>query len=235
MARLVWDGTGDKLYETGVDRVVLYLQGTGGAYSKGVAWNGVTSFSENPTGAESNSEYADNIKYLNLISAEDMESSIEAYTYPPEWAECDGSVEVAPGVYIGQQNRKAFGLAVRTLIGNDVDGQDHGYKLHLLYGAQASTSERTYETMNDSPEAITFSWDITTTPVNVSGHKPTASLIIDTTKADATKVAALEAILYGDESNEPRLPLPDEVIELMKSTDPGSRMEMPPSMRRERR
>lgn len=233
MSRLVWDATGEKLYETGVDRVVLYTQGTGGTYAKGVAWNGVTSFSENPTGAESNSEYADNVKYLNLISAEDMEASIEAYTYPPAWGECDGSAEVAPGVYIGQQNRKSFGLAVRTLIGNDTEGQDHGYKIHLLYGGQASPSERTYETMNDSPEAITFSWDITTTPVNVKGYKPTAILTIDTTKADTSKVEALENILYGDESSEARLPLPDEVIQILAANSEPDVERM--TMRRERR
>lgn len=227
MSKLKWDETGKRLYETGVDHAVLYPIDAHGLYSKGVAWNGITAITESPSGAEANPLYADNIKYLNLIAAEDFGATIEAYTYPDEWAACDGSAEVAPGVMIGQQSRKTFGLCHRTKIGNDVDGQDHGYKLHLIYGALAAPSERGYQTVNDSPEAITFSWTITTTPVDVPGFKPTAILTIDSTKTDAAKMAALEAILYGTDGHgevgdddyvaatDARLPLPAEVIELL--------------------
>lgn len=215
--RLKWDETGEKLYETGVDHVVLFVMGSKGVYNKGVAWNGVTSYSENPTGAEANKDYADNQPYLNLLSAEEMENAIEAFMYPPEFAPCDGSKEVAPGVYIGQQDRAMFGLCVRTLIGNDTDGQSHGYKLHFLYGANASPSEKAYETINDSPEAINFSWDLTTTPVPVTGHKPTATLTIESPGADPDKLKALEDIVYGTDDSESRLPLPDEIIQLMAS------------------
>lgn len=218
MAKLVWDKTGERYYETGVKQGVLYVQGTGGTYSSGVAWNGLTAVTESPSGAEATALYADDIKYLNLYSAEEFGATIEAYTYPDEFAQCDGSAEIVDGVTIGQQARKAFGLSYRTAFGNDVDGNEHGYKLHIIYGAMAAPSEKAYATINDSPEAITFSWEVTTTPVNVEGHKPTATLVIDSTKADSTKLAALEAILYGSESEEPRLPLPDEVAEVMGTT-----------------
>jgi len=215
MSKLTWDNTGERFYETGVKQGVLYPQGEGGAYPKGFAWNGLTAVTESPSGAEANPLYADDIKYLNLMSAEDFGATVEAYTYPDEFAECDGSADIAPGISIGQQKRKAFGMSYRTAIGNDVDGSDHGYKIHLIYGAMAAPSERAYATMNDSPEAITFSWELTTTPVNVTGFKPTAHLEINSTKVDAEKLAALEAILYGTESEEARLPLPDEIVELV--------------------
>ena len=217
MARLVWDQTGQKTYETGVKQGVLYPQGEDGAYPKGYAWNGLTGVTESPSGAESNPLYADDIKYLNLISAEEFGATIEAYTYPDEFAECDGSAEIAPGVTIGQQARKTFGMAYKTTFGNDVDGNEHGYKLHLIYGALATPSEKAYATINDSPEAITFSWEVTTTPVAVEGFKPTASLTIDSTKVDKDKLTALEDILYGKDSVEARLPLPNEVATLMKT------------------
>lgn len=220
MAKLVWDKTGERFYETGVDQGVLYLLGEGGTYDTGVAWNGLVSVSESPSGAESNPQYADNIKYLNLISAEEFSATVEAFTYPAEFGECDGSAEPTPGVSIGQQNRKMFGMCYRTKIGNDTDGQDHGYKLHLIYGAQAAPSEKSYQTVNDSPEPITFSWEITTTPVNVAGYKPTASLVIDSTKVDKLKLAELEKKLYGDDSSgTASLPLPDEVIALLKAEE----------------
>lgn len=217
MAKLVWDKTGDRLYETGVKNGVLYIP-TAGVYSKGVAWNGLTAVTESPSGAEATALYADDTKYLSLMSAEEFGATIEAYTYPDEFAACDGSAELADGVMIGQQKRSTFGLCYKTTIGNDTEGNDHGYKLHIVYGAQAKPSERAYASINDSPEAITFSWEITTTPVNVTGAKPTASLVIDSTKADPSKLAALEDILYGkdgDSATEPRLPLPDEIKSLM--------------------
>lgn len=217
MAKLVWDKTGDRLYETGVKNGVLYIP-TAGVYSKGVAWNGLTAVTESPSGAEATALYADDTKYLSLMSAEEFGATIEAYTYPDEFAACDGSAELADGVMIGQQKRSTFGLCYKTTIGNDTEGNDHGYKLHIIYGAQAKPSERAYASINDSPEAITFSWEITTTPVNVTGAKPTASLVIDSTKADPSKLAALEDILYGKDGepgNEPRLPLPDEIKTLM--------------------
>lgn len=217
MAKLVWDKTGDRLYETGVKNGVLYIP-TSGVYSKGVAWNGLTAVTESPSGAEATALYADDTKYLSLMSTEEFGATIEAYTYPDEFAACDGSAELADGVMIGQQKRSTFGLCYKTTIGNDTEGNDHGYKLHIIYGALAKPSERAYATINDSPEAITFSWEITTTPVNVTGAKPTASLVIDSTKADPSKLAALEDILYGKDgepSNEPRLPLPDEIKSLM--------------------
>ena len=218
MAKLVWDQTGDRLYETGVSKGVLYPIQSDGAYSKGVAWNGLSSVTESPSGAEANPIYADDMKYLNLLSAEEFSATIEAYTYPDEFAECDGSADIATGVSIGQQKRKVFGLCYRTVLGNDVDSNDHGYKLHLIYGCMAAPSEKAYTSVNDSPEAITFSWEVSTTPVNVTGFKPTASITIDSTKAKKEKLTALEAILYGDESKEARLPLPDEIATLMSES-----------------
>lgn len=220
MSKLVWDKTGERFYETGVKNAVLYVMGSGNNYGAGVAWNGITSVSESPSGAEANPFYADDIKYLNLISAEEFGASIGAYTYPDEFAQCDGSAEIAPGVSAGQQPRKMFGLCYRTVIGNDVDGNEHGYKLHIIYNAMAAPSEREYATVNDSPEPIEFSWELTTTPVSVKGIKPTASLTIDSTKVDAEKLAALEDILYGKDGEgstgtEPRLPLPDEIATIM--------------------
>ena len=217
MAKIVWDKTGEHFYETGVKNGVLYVQ-EGSAYPKGVAWNGLTAVTESPSGAEATPLYADDIKYLNLISTEEFGATIEAYTYPDEFAACDGSATLVDGVMIGQQARKTFGLCYRTTIGNDTNGNDYGYKLHIIYGALAAPSEKAYATINDSPEAITFSWEVTTTPVNVTGAKPTASITIDSTKADPTKLAALEDILYGKDGepgNEPRLPLPDEIKTLM--------------------
>lgn len=217
MAKLVWDKTGERLYETGVSHGVLYVQDSTGAYPTGVAWNGLTAVTESPSGAEATPLYADDIKYLELRSAEEFGATIEAYTYPTEFEACDGSAELAEGVTIGQQDRKTFGLCYRTIVGNDVKKNDLGYKLHLIYGATASPSEKGYQTVNDSPEAITFSWEVTTTPINVDGFKPTSSLTIDSTKVDETKLAALEAKLYGAESTEATLPTPDEVAAIFKA------------------
>lgn len=214
MAKLVWDKTGERLYETGVKQGVLYVQ-EAGAYPKGVAWNGLTAVTESPSGAEATPLYADDIKYLNLMSAEEFGATIEAYTYPDEFKVCNGEAELAAGVSIGQQARKTFGMCYRTAIGNDVDGSDFGYKLHLIYGALAAPSEKAYATINDSPEAITFSWEVTTTPVNVTGFKPTSYVVIDSTKVDAEKLAALEAKLYGGDDAEAMLPLPDEIATMM--------------------
>lgn len=215
MSILVWDQTGERLYETGVKKGVLYPQGAGGTYPKGVAWNGLTAVTESPSGAEATALYADDIKYLNLLSNEEFGATIEAYTYPDEFAACDGSAELAGGVMIGQQKRSPFGLSYVTTLGNDTEGNDHGYKLHIIYGAMAAPSEKAYATINDSPEAITFSWEVTTTPVAVNGFKPTASITIDSTKADAAKLKELEDILYGSADEEARLPLPDEIATLM--------------------
>lgn len=215
MPKLTWDNTGERIFETGIKQGVLYPIQSDGKYTKGVAWNGLTAVTESPSGAEATPLYADDIKYLNLLSNEEFGATIEAYTYPDEFAECDGSAELATGVMIGQQKRKVFGLCYRTAIGNDVDGNDHGYKLHLIYGCLAAPSEKAYSTINDSPEAITFSWEVTTTPVNVEGFKPTSQITIDSTKADPTKLAALEAILYGSAETEAKLPLPDEVATTM--------------------
>ena len=217
MSKIVWDQTGERLYETGVKRGVLYVQDSGGTYPKGVAWNGLTAVTESPSGAEATPLYADDIKYLNLISTEELGGTIEAYTYPDEFAECDGSASIATGVYIGQQSRKTFGMCYTTTGGNDVDNNAHGYKLHLIYDALASPSEKAYSPINDSPEAITFSWEFSTTPVNVTGFKPTANIVIDSTKATPEKLAALEKILYGDTDVEPRLPLPNEVAQVMSA------------------
>lgn len=215
MATLTWDQVGERLYETGVDRGVLYLPDEVGAYVEGHAWNGLTTVTESPSGAESNPQYADNIKYLNLVSAEEFGATIEAFTYPDEFGQCDGTASPEPGIYLGQQGRRSFGLAYRTRLGNDLDGTDHGYKLHLVYGALAAPSEKAYATINDSPEAITFSWEVTTTPVSVEGFKPTALLTIDSTQVDPDALASLEAILYGTVGDDPRLPLPGEVITLV--------------------
>jgi len=220
MSKLVWDKTGERFYETGVNKGVLYPQ-EAGAYPKGVAWNGLTAVTESPSGAEATPLYADNIKYLNLMSAEEFGATIEAYTYPAEFAACNGEAELATGVSIGQQTRKVFGMSYQTKIGNDTDSTDHGYKIHLIYGALAAPSEKAYATINDSPEAITFSWEVTTTPVEVEGFKPTATLVIDSTKVDAEKLAALEAVLYGSESEEAKLPLPDEVLALVGTSAEG--------------
>lgn len=215
MAKLIWDNTGERLYETGVRQGVLYPKAADGSYPLGVAWNGLTAITESPSGAEPTPLYADDIKYLNLMSNEEFGATIEAYTFPDEFAICDGSAELVAGVTIGQQARKEFGLCYRTTVGNDVEGNDHGYKLHIIYGALASPSEKAYATINDSPEAITFSWEVTTTPVNVKNHKPTATITIDSTKADKELLTALEDVLYGTETLEPRLPLPDEIATLM--------------------
>jgi len=214
MAPLTWDQVGERLYETGVDRGVLYLPDAAGVYNQGYAWNGLTTVTESPTGAEPSPQYADNIKYLNMISAEEFGGTIEAFTYPEEFAECDGTAVPVPGVALGQQGRKTFGLSYRTRLGNDLEGADFGYKLHLLYGAQASPSEKAYATINDSPEAITFSWEITTTPVPVTDFKPTALIVIDSSVVDPTDLAALEALLYGVDLVEAALPTPDAVIAL---------------------
>lgn len=214
MAPLTWDQIGDKLYETGVDRGVLYIPNESGVYNAGYAWNGLTTITESPGGAEATPQYADNIKYLNIISAETFGGTIEAYTYPDEFGQCDGTAQPEPGVSVGQQGRKQFGLSYRTRVGNDVDGSDFGYKLHLIYGAQAAPSEKAYATINDSPEAISFSWEITTTPVPVTDLKPTSLITIDSTVVDADALADLEALLYGEGVTPAALPTPDAVIAL---------------------
>lgn len=225
--KLVWDKTGEHFYETGVKNGVLYPMSESGTYPKGVAWNGLTAITESPSGAEATALYADDIKYLNLMSNEEFGATVEAYTYPDEFAECDGSASLTEGVYIGQQARKTFGLCYRTTLGNDSKGNDYGYKLHIIYGAMASPSEKAYSTINDSPDAITFSWELSTTPVAVANFKPTASLTIDSTKVDPQKLATLEEILYGKDGTgedhstgavDPRLPLPDEIANIMKGS-----------------
>ena len=217
MSRLTWDNTGERLFETGVKNGVLYPIQTDGKYTKGVAWNGLISVTESPSGAEATALYADDIKYVNLLSNEEFGATIEAYTYPDEFAECDGSGTLAEGVLLGQQKRKVFGLCYRTTIGNDVDGNDHGYKLHLVYGCLAAPSEKAYSTINDNPDAITFSWEVTTTPVNVTGFKPTSQITIDSTKVANEKMTAIEALLYGSEEKEPSLPLPDELAAVLST------------------
>lgn len=227
MSKLVWDATGERLYETGVKNGVVYVQNSEGKYPKGVAWNGLTAVTESPSGAEAEPLYADDIKYLELMSNEEFGGTIEAYTYPDEFGACDGSVEITKGVKIGQQKRSAFGLCYRTILGNDVLNDGYGYKLHLVYGCKATPSEKAYATVNDSPEAITFSWEFTTTPVSVTNYKPTAHIEIDSTKADPTKLAALEDVLYGKDSGSldtgevARLPLPDEVYSIMNGVASG--------------
>lgn len=217
MAKIVWDESGKRTYETGVRKGVLYLQDAQGAYTKGVAWNGLTAVTESPSGAEPTALYADDIKYLELFSAEEFGATIEAYTYPEEFEKCDGSASLGKGVTIGQQDRATFGLCYRTVLGNDVKGSEFGYKLHLIYGAKAKPSEKGYQTINDSPEAITFSWEVSTTPVNVAGFKPTACVTIDSTKIDADKLTQIETLLYGGDSAEPKLPLPDEIAGIVKN------------------
>lgn len=225
MFELTWDKTGERFYETGVDRGVLYPAGANGKYPKGFAWSGLSAVTESPSGAEPNNIYADNIKYLTLMSAEEFGATIEAYMYPDEFAVCDGTAEIAKGVTIGQQTRKTFGLSYRTIAGNDTEGEEYGYKLHLMYGAKASPSEKNYQTVNDSPDAISFSWEVTTTPVEIAAvdpatgkpFKPTALLTINSTKVDAEKLKAFEEILYGVEGKDARLPLPDEIIEFFNA------------------
>lgn len=218
MAKLVWDQISEKVYETGADHAVLYLPNDAGVYETGVAWNGLLGFDENPSGAEATKLWADNINYATMYSAEEYGGTIRAYTYPDEFEACDGSVEIAPGVVAGQQNRKSFGFSYRTLVGNDVKGTDYGYKLHLVYGCMCSPSSKTHDTVNDSPSAVEFSWEVTTTPVAVDGFKPTATLEIDSTKLNTeegkAKLEELEAILYGSDTEEARLPLPNEIMEI---------------------
>nr|DAQ67637.1 MAG TPA: tail tube protein [Caudoviricetes sp.] len=217
MAKIVWDKTGERIYETGVEQGVLYNIDERGAYSKGVPWNGLTAVTESPSGAEATPLYADNIKYLELQSAEEFGATIEAYTYPDEFGECDGTASIGQGIIIGQQSRKIFGLSYKTVVGNDVKNNDYGYKLHLIYGAKAAPSEKAYSTINDSPEAITFSWEVTTTPVPVTDHKPTSTLVIDSTKVGEGVMKKIEDVLYGTEDDEPRLPLPDEVLTIISA------------------
>ena len=216
MAKLVWDQTGQKFFETGVSNGVLYVSDGQGGYQTGVAWNGLTQVAENPSGAESNPVYADNIKYLNIISAEEFGATIEAYTYPDEFMECDGSAQVVTGVNIGQQARKSFGISYRTRVGNDVAGDNLGYKIHVIYNCQAAPSGKTYSTVNESPEAITFSWEVTTTPVPVEGFRPTATVVFDSTKLSAEKMAAVEEALYGGASKEATLPSIEELLALVQ-------------------
>ena len=216
MAKLLWDQAGQHFYETGVDHAVLFPnKDDGSGYDKGIAWNGITTITESPSGAEATAQYADNIKYLNLLSAEEFGATIEAFTYPPEFGVCDGTASISAGVLIGQQPRRTFGLSYRTKLGNDTDGQDHGYKLHFIYNALAAPAEKAYATVNDSPEAISFSWELTTTPIQVEGFNPTASLTIDSTAVDATKLKALEDALYGTETLESKLLLPAEIITIL--------------------
>lgn len=220
MAKIQWDKSGEHIYETGVNHGVLYLP-TNGVYSKGVAWNGLSSVDEKPSGAEASAQYADNIKYLNLISAEQFAATIKAFTYPDEFAECDGSREIAKGVSVGQQERKVFGLSYTSLIGNDLEGTSYGYKIHLIYGALAAPSEKSHSTVNESPEAIAFSWELSTTPVEVPGMKNSAILTIDSTKTDPAKLKALEDILYGTETADPRLPIPADIINIVGASTPA--------------
>lgn len=221
MAKLKWDATGERLYETGVSNCVLYVQDSNGKYPKGVAWNGVTAITESPSGAEATALYADNIKYLSLTSAEEFGATIEAYGSPEEFDECDGTVSPIEGVAFGQQDRKQFGLAYKTILGNDVNKNNHGYKIHIIYGASAAPSEKGYNTVNDSPEALTMSWELSTTPVEVSGYKPTATIVIDSTKISANKLKKIEDTLFGTDSgvDGPKLPLPDEIVTMLNSVD----------------
>ena len=216
MPKLEWDKSGEKLYETGVKNCALYVF-KNNAYDKGIAWNGITGITESPSGAEASPLYADDIKYLNLISNEDFGATLEAYTYPKEFEECDGTAEISKGVSIGQQNRKTFGLVYKTTLGNDVDGNSYGYKIHVIYGCLAAPSEKAYASINDSPEAITFSWELSTTPVEVNGFKPTSTITIDSTKIDAEKLKKLEDKLYGSETGDATLLLPNEIMALLSA------------------
>ena len=216
MARLIWDEVGQRFFETGVKNGVLYVQDNDGSYKNGVVWNGLTAVTESPSGAEETPLYADDVKYLTLRSAEEFGATVEAYTYPEEFEQCDGSASIASGVTIGQQARRAFGLCYRTSVGNDIQGQNFSYKLHLIYGCTVAPSEKSYSTINDNPEAITFSWELSTVPVPVDGFSPTASLVIDASKVDEGKMELLENALFGDESNEAKLLLPNEIMELLK-------------------
>ena len=216
MAKLVFDAVGSRFFETGVKNGVLFVQGVNGEYENGVVWNGLTAVTESPSGAEATPLYADDMKYVVLYSTEEFGATIEAYTYPEEFEQCDGSAQLGEGVTIGQQQRKSFGLVYKTVIGNDVQGQELGYKIHIIYGAKAAPSEKAFATINDSPEAVTFSWEVSTVPVPVEGHKPTSTLVIDSTKVDAEKLAAIEAKLFGSESEESTLPLPDEIAAMLK-------------------
>ena len=232
MTKIAWDKTGQRMFETGVDHGVLYpYDGDGGAPGAGVPWNGLTTVTESPDGAEASPQYADNIKYLNLISAEEFGATIECFAYPPEFSACNGEAEVAPGVKIGQQTRKKFGFSYRTKIGNDQNGQDHGYKLHFIWGATASPSERAFATVNDSPEPISFSFDISTEMQEVSGYSPTATMTIDSTKTDKMKLKALEDMIYGTADGEPKLPTPDEVVALIGSSNESQNVPASPSTR----
>ena len=216
MAKLIWDKVGERFYETGVSNCALYVYDDAAQdFGAGVAWNGITSITETPSGAEANAIYADNIKYLSLLSAEEFGASIEAYTYPEEFEECDGSAAIAPGVMVGQQARKKFCIAYKTIKGNDIQNDAYGYKLHLIYNCNAAPSERAYSTINDSPEAIAFSWEISTTPVAVTGHKPTSILTIDSAKVDASKLASVEEALFGGDSTEAKILMPDEVLAML--------------------
>ena len=217
MARLIWDEVGQRFFETGVKNGVLYVQNNDGSYANGVVWNGLTAITESPSGAEETPLYADDVKYLTLRSAEEFGATIEAFTYPEEFEQCDGSALIADGVTIGQQARKAFGLCYRTAVGNDIQGQEFSYKLHIIYGCTVAPSEKSYSTINDNPEAITFSWELSTVPVPVDGFKPTASLVIDANKVDAGKLQLLENALFGDAENEAKLLLPNQIMELMKT------------------
>ena len=216
MAKLVFDAVGSRFFETGVKNGVLFVQGADGEYENGVVWNGLTAVTESPSGAEATPLYADDMKYVVLYSTEEFGATIEAYTYPEEFEQCDGSAQLGAGITIGQQQRKSFGLVYKTVIGNDVQGQDLGYKIHIIYGAKAAPSEKAFATINDSPEAVTFSWEVSTVPVPVEGHRPTSTLVIDSTKVDAEKLAAIEDKLFGSESEESTLPLPNEIAEMLK-------------------
>ncbi|MBP3574027.1 MAG: hypothetical protein J6J71_05430 [Prevotella sp.] len=216
MAKLVFDAVGSRFFETGVKNGVLFVQGADGEYENGVVWNGLTAVTESPSGAEATPLYADDMKYVVLYSTEEFGATIEAYTYPEEFEQCDGSAQLGAGITIGQQQRKSFGLVYKTVIGNDVQGQDLGYKIHIIYGAKAAPSEKAFSTINDSPEAVTFSWEVSTVPVPVEGHRPTSTLVIDSTKVDAEKLAAIEAKLFGSETEESTLPLPNEIAEMLK-------------------
>ena len=216
MAKLVFDAVGSRFFETGVKNGVLFVQGENGEYENGVVWNGLTAVTESPSGAEATPLYADDMKYVVLYSTEEFGATIEAYTYPEEFEQCDGSAQLGAGITIGQQQRKSFGLVYKTVIGNDVQGQDLGYKIHIIYGAKAAPSEKAFATINDSPEAVTFSWEVSTVPVPVEGHRPTSTLVIDSTKVDTEKLAAIEDKLFGSEAEESTLPLPDEIAQMLK-------------------